>query len=179
MHSLPTPSSYMREREIERALVPPHKSRSTVWQHKNLLTITTITKLILGTFIWQDEEEYNCYQPAGPNACQDLHLGQLSTQSPFELDSYRYPIQLNQEKHLAESYTTPMLKINNKKLTRKWTSNHPPKPHNLAFSSVMDDEMLARTSRISSTVTVKQSISLMITGVPIIWFGWRLFQSDV
>jgi hypothetical protein len=31
------------------------------------------------------------YQPAGPNGYQTLHLEQLSTQFPFELDSEYFP----------------------------------------------------------------------------------------
>lgn len=64
-------------------------------------------------------------------------------------------------------------------LTRKWTSNHPPKPQNLVFSRVIDDEMFDLTFRMSSTVAVKQSISFTKAAVPITWCGWRLFHDEV
>lgn len=64
-------------------------------------------------------------------------------------------------------------------LTRKWTSNHPPKPPSLVLSTEIDDEKFDLTSRMSPTVAVKQSISFMMAAVPITWCGWRLFHNDV
>jgi len=57
-------------------------------------------------------------------------------------------------------------------LPRKWTSNHPLKPQSLVSSAVIEDVTLSVTLRMSSTVAVEQSISLMMAAVPITWSGW-------
>lgn len=63
--------------------------------------------------------------------------------------------------------------------TRKWTSNHPANPDNLVRSMLMLNTTFDLTLRISSTVAVIQSISLMTAEVPITWLGWRLFHNEV
>lgn len=68
---------------------------------------------------------------------------------------------------------------NEVQLTRKWTSNQPPKPENFVSSPKIDEEKLVSIVRISSTVAVKQSISLIIAAVPMTWSGLRLFHNEV